>query len=44
MGDCSEGSLQPARECGADETVLADGGEVEAIRELTDGVTAAPTT
>lgn len=35
--DRSEGSLELARECGADDTVLADGGEVDAIRELTDG-------
>jgi NAD+-dependent secondary alcohol dehydrogenase Adh1 len=36
--DRSEGSLELARECGADEVVLADGGEVEAIRELTNGL------
>lgn len=36
--DRSEGSLELARECGADEVVLADGGEVEAIRERTDGL------
>jgi NAD+-dependent secondary alcohol dehydrogenase Adh1 len=35
--DRSEGSLELARECGADETVLADGKEVEAVRERTDG-------
>jgi NAD+-dependent secondary alcohol dehydrogenase Adh1 len=35
--DRSEGSLELARECGADETVLADGNEVEAVRERTDG-------
>ena len=35
--DRSEGSLELARECGADETVLADGNEVEAIRDRTDG-------
>ena len=35
--DRSEGSLELARECGADEVVLADGGEVEAIRERTNG-------
>jgi NAD+-dependent secondary alcohol dehydrogenase Adh1 len=35
--DRSEGSLELARECGADETILADGGEVEAVRERTDG-------
>ena len=36
--DRSEGSLELARECGADEVVLADGGEVEAIRERTNGL------
>jgi NAD+-dependent secondary alcohol dehydrogenase Adh1 len=36
--DRSEGSLELARECGADDVVLADGGEVEAIRERTDGL------
>jgi NAD+-dependent secondary alcohol dehydrogenase Adh1 len=35
--DRSEGSLELARECGADETVLADGGEVTAVRERTGG-------
>jgi NAD+-dependent secondary alcohol dehydrogenase Adh1 len=35
--DRSEGSLELARECGADETVLADGKEVETVRDLTDG-------
>jgi NAD+-dependent secondary alcohol dehydrogenase Adh1 len=35
--DRSEGSLELARECGADETILADGKEVEAVRERTDG-------
>ncbi len=35
--DRSEGSLELARECGADETVLADGKEVEAVRERTEG-------
>lgn len=35
--DRSEGSLELARECGADETILADGGEVEAVRERTAG-------
>ena len=35
--DRSEGSLELARECGADETVIADGKEVEAVRERTDG-------
>jgi NAD+-dependent secondary alcohol dehydrogenase Adh1 len=35
--DRSEGSLELARECGADEAVLADGNEVEAVRERTDG-------
>jgi NAD+-dependent secondary alcohol dehydrogenase Adh1 len=36
--DRSEGSLELARECGADEVVLADGGEVDAVRERTDGL------
>lgn len=36
--DRSEGSLELARECGADETVLADGAEVEAVRERTNGL------
>ncbi len=36
--DRSEDSLELARECGADEVVVADGGEVEAIRERTDGL------
>jgi NAD+-dependent secondary alcohol dehydrogenase Adh1 len=36
--DRSEGSLELARECGADEVVVADGGEVEAIRERTNGL------
>ena len=36
--DRSEGSLELARECGADEVVLADGGEVESIRERTNGL------
>ena len=36
--DRSEGSLELARECGADDVVLADGGEVEAVRERTDGL------
>lgn len=36
--DRSEGSLELARECGADDVVLADGGEVEAIRERTNGL------
>lgn len=35
--DRSEGSLKLARECGADETILVDGGEVEAVRERTGG-------
>jgi NAD+-dependent secondary alcohol dehydrogenase Adh1 len=35
--DRSEGSLELARECGADETILADGKEVEAVRERTEG-------
>lgn len=36
--DRSEGSLELARECGADDVILADGGEVEAVRERTDGL------
>jgi len=36
--DRSEGSLELARECGADDVVLADGEEVEAIRERTNGL------
>ncbi|MEX2106024.1 MAG: NAD(P)-dependent alcohol dehydrogenase [Solirubrobacterales bacterium] len=36
--DRSEGSLELARECGADETILVDGGEVEAVRERTGGL------
>lgn len=36
--DRSEGSLELARECGADDIVLADGGQVEAILERTDGL------
>ncbi len=36
--DRSEGSLELARECGADVAILADGGEVEAVRERTDGL------
>lgn len=36
--DRSEGALELARECGADDVVIADGGEVEAIRERTDGL------
>jgi NAD+-dependent secondary alcohol dehydrogenase Adh1 len=36
--DRSEGSLELARECGADEAILAGGGQVEAVRELTDGL------
>jgi NAD+-dependent secondary alcohol dehydrogenase Adh1 len=36
--DRSEGSLELARECGADDMVLADGEEVEAIRERTNGL------
>jgi NAD+-dependent secondary alcohol dehydrogenase Adh1 len=35
--DRSEESLELARECGADETVIADGKEVEVVRERTDG-------
>ena len=35
--DRSEASLELARECGADETVIADGNEVDAVRESTDG-------
>jgi NAD+-dependent secondary alcohol dehydrogenase Adh1 len=36
--DRSEGSLELARECGADETILVDGSEVEAVRERTGGL------
>jgi NAD+-dependent secondary alcohol dehydrogenase Adh1 len=36
--DRSEGSLELARGCGADEVVLADGKEVEAVHERTDGL------
>jgi NAD+-dependent secondary alcohol dehydrogenase Adh1 len=36
--DRSEDSLELARQCGADDVVLADGGEVEAVRERTDGL------
>ena len=36
--DRSEGSLELARECGADDVVLADGREVDAIRDRTDGL------
>ncbi|MBA3420847.1 MAG: NAD(P)-dependent alcohol dehydrogenase [Thermoleophilaceae bacterium] len=36
--DRLEGSLELARECGADDAILADGGEVEAVRERTDGL------
>jgi NAD+-dependent secondary alcohol dehydrogenase Adh1 len=35
--DRSEGSLELARECGADETILVDGSEIEAVRERTGG-------
>ena len=36
--DRSEGALELARESGADHTVLADGGQVDEIRERTDGL------
>jgi NAD+-dependent secondary alcohol dehydrogenase Adh1 len=36
--DRSEGSLELARECGADDVVLADGTEAAAIRDRTDGL------
>ena len=36
--DRSEGALELARESGADHTVLADGRQVEEIRERTDGL------
>lgn len=36
--DRSEESLELARECGADEVILADGNEVDAVRERTDGL------
>jgi NAD+-dependent secondary alcohol dehydrogenase Adh1 len=36
--DRSEGSLELARECGADDVILADGGEVEGVGERTDGL------
>jgi D-arabinose 1-dehydrogenase-like Zn-dependent alcohol dehydrogenase len=35
--DRSPQALELARECGADHTVVADGGHAEAVRELTDG-------
>lgn len=35
--DTREESLELAREWGADHTVLADGGQVDAVRELTEG-------
>lgn len=35
--DRSEGALELARTCGADHMVLADGRQVEAVRELTEG-------
>ena len=35
--DRSEGSLELARDCGADETLIADGNEVASVRERTDG-------
>jgi len=36
--DRSEDALRLARECGADEVVVADGGQVEAVRERTNGL------
>lgn len=36
--DRSEDALELARECGADDTVLADQGQVQAVRERTDGL------
>ena len=36
--DRSEEALELARECGADDVVPADGGQVEAVRERTDGL------
>ena len=36
--DRSEEALELARECGADDTVLADGDQVEGVRERTDGL------
>lgn len=36
--DRSEASLELARECGADDVVVADGREVDAIRDRTDGL------
>ena len=36
--DRSEASLDLARESGADDVVVADGGEVEAVQERTDGL------
>jgi NAD+-dependent secondary alcohol dehydrogenase Adh1 len=36
--DRSEGSLELARECGADDVILADGGQIEAVHERTDGL------
>jgi NAD+-dependent secondary alcohol dehydrogenase Adh1 len=35
--DRSPEALELARQCGADHTVVADGGQAEAVRELTDG-------
>lgn len=35
--DRSDMALELARQCGADQTVKADGGEVDAVLELTDG-------
>lgn len=35
--DRSDGSLELAKQCGADHLIKADGNEVEAIKELTDG-------
>jgi NAD+-dependent secondary alcohol dehydrogenase Adh1 len=36
--DRSEDALELARECGADDTVLADGRQAEAVRDRTDGL------
>ncbi len=36
--DRSDEALELARQCGADDTVLADGGQVEAVRDRTDGL------
>ncbi|HUH08434.1 MAG TPA: NAD(P)-dependent alcohol dehydrogenase [Egibacteraceae bacterium] len=35
--DRSDAALKLAAECGADQTVLADGGQVDAVLDLTDG-------